>query len=94
MQVRELLVNFLFHVLCCCEHIASERFRDDGEKARKVDKGSAGGEEARTGTTPTRRDVKIQPFVQLHIYSMVVFMYNSLVLDNALWIKGLEPSLA
>ena len=33
-------------------------------------------------------------FVQLHIYSIVVFMYNCLVLYNAPWIKGLEPSLA
>ena len=37
--------------------------------------------------------VKIQPFVQLHIYSIVVFMYNCMVLYNAPWIKGLEPSL-
>ena len=40
-----------------------------------------------------RDGVKIQPFVQLHFYSIVVFMYNCMVLYNAPWIKGLEPSL-
>ena len=35
--------------------------------------------------------MKRQSFVQSHVYSIAVFMYNGLVLHNAPWIKGLEP---
>ena len=69
------------------------RERERGKEREKDMEGKRPSASQQERERERERDVKIQPSVQLYVYSIVVFMYNDLVLYNAPWIKGLEPSL-